>query len=204
MADATNTPGPSTPDNPTAGATAGGQAANQPPAAPSAGDIQAQINAALAQQRTDFLDQLKQATGFDSFDAIKENKLKTEGKLQELADTRAAEAQTYKAKFQQTAIGNALLSASTEAVDPAVVAQLLAGHCVCDDDGKVSIDGKPVAEAVKALLADKPFLAKAQGGTGSGAPAGGQGTAAAQQNYQTAAKNKDVLGMLKLNTGASN
>jgi hypothetical protein len=34
----------------------------------------------------------------------------------------------------------------------------------------VTIDGRPVQTAVNDLLKAKPFLAKAEGGTGSGAP----------------------------------
>jgi hypothetical protein len=96
--------------------------------------------------------------------------LKAQGKLQELADSKAQEAATYKQQFQQLNISNALLAASAEAVDPAIISALLAGKAQCDEQGGVTIDGKPVSEAVKALLTDKPFLAKAQGGTGSGAP----------------------------------
>ncbi|WP_020160526.1 phage scaffolding protein [Methylobacter marinus] len=140
-----------------------------PPAAPAV-DVQAQINQALATQQAEFQRQLKEATGHSDFKSLTEAQLQAQGKLQELADAKAQEATAYKAKFEQTQISNALLSASTDAVDPGTVSALLAGKAACDDNGVVTIDGKPVAEAVKALLTEKPFLAKPQGGTGSGAP----------------------------------
>lgn len=160
----------------------GGADPNNPPAttstaapaagAPAAGtvDMQAQINAALAQQKADFSKQLKEATGHSDLKTLTEENLKAQGKLQELAAAKDAEARDYKARFEQMAVGNAILSAAAEAVEPAVVKDLLSGRATVDENGNVTIDGKPVADAVKQLLTDKPFLAKAQGGTGSGAP----------------------------------
>lgn len=142
-------------------------------------DVQAQIAAALAKQQADFAEQLKAATGHSDLKALADDNLKKQGKLQELADAKAAEAQSYKAKYETTLIDSALLAASLDAVDPATVKDLLAAKAKVDEAGNVAIDGQPVADAVKKLLTDKPFLAKAQGGTGSGAP---QNTTAAQKN----------------------
>jgi len=145
--------------------------ANPAPANPApAVDVQAEVQKALAAERAEFKKQLKEATGHESFEALQESRLKEQGKLQELADAKALEAQTFKGKFEQTQIKAALLSASTDALDPATVSDLLAGKAACDDNGNVTIDGKPVAEAVAQLLKDKPFLAKPQGGSGSGSP----------------------------------
>jgi len=149
--------------------------ANNPPAV----DVQAAIKKALADQQAEFSRQLKEATGHDDIKSLTEATLKAQGRLQELADAKTKEAQTYKQRFEQSQINAALLSASTDAVDPGVVRDLLAARAACDEDGNVSIDGKPAIEAVKKLLEDKPFLAKAQGGTGSGAP---QQTGAAAKN----------------------
>lgn len=164
------------PDN-----TGGGQQTQttQQSAAPATVDVQAQINAALAKQQAEFAEQLKAATGHADLKALTDDNLKKQGKLQELADAKAAEAQNYKAKFEQMAIGNALLSASTDAVDPDTIKDLLAGQAQVDEAGNVTINGKSAADAVAELLKAKPFLAKAQGGTGSGAP----------QNAGTAVKN---------------
>lgn len=134
-------------------------------------DVQAEIARALADQRAEFAAQLEKATGHKDIKSLTEAQLKQQGKLQELADANAAEAKSYKTKFEQLAVSHALLSASADAVDPAIVAELLAGKAHVDDAGNVTIDSKPVGDAVKALLDAKPFLAKAQGGTGSGAPA---------------------------------
>ena len=137
---------------------------------PAAVDVQTQINQALIAERAEFAKQLEQATGHKDLQSLTEAQLKSQGKLQELADSHAASSATYKAKFEQSAISTALLSASIDAIDPGTVSALLSGKASVDDNGVVTIDGKPVADAVKQLLTDKPFLAKAQGGTGSGAP----------------------------------
>lgn len=156
------------PNNPSSSSAATGAGAPAP-----AVDVQAEVAKALAAQQADFAAQLEQATGHKDVKSLTEAQLKAQGKLQELADAKAAEANTYKTKFEQAAIGNALLAASADAVDPATVKDLLAGKAQVDDAGNVTIDGKPVGDAVKQLLTDKPFLAKAQGGTGSGAPQNG-------------------------------
>jgi hypothetical protein len=133
-------------------------------------DIQAQITQALAAQKAEFAAQLEKATGHRDFASLTDAQLKEQGRLQELADNNKQEAITAKAELGKVKIDNALLAASTEALDPSVVSVLLSGKAVCDDNGVVTIDGKPVADAVKALLTEKLFLAKAQGDTGSGAP----------------------------------
>lgn len=134
-------------------------------------DIQAQINAALATQQAEFNAQFKEATGHDDLKAFTEAQLKAQGKLQELADANKAEAQGYKTKYEAAAISTAILGAASDAVDPTTVQDLLAGKAKVDESGNVTIDGKPVTDAVKALLEAKPFLAKVEGGTGSGTPA---------------------------------
>lgn len=157
----------------------GGAAQNNSPASvsPASGapaavavDAQAQINAALAQQQAQFDAQFKEVTGHDNLKAFTEAQLQQQGKLKELADTHKAEAQEFKGKYHQALINNALLTAATEALDPSDAVAHLSGRAQVDDKGTVTIDGKPVADAVKQLLVDKPHLAKAQGGTGSGAP----------------------------------
>lgn len=147
---------------------AGGAGATPPPPAPPV-DVDAIKQAALAEAQASFAAQLKEQTGFASFDELKADRLKKDGDLAGLAEQRKAEADQYKARFEQASISNALLGASADAVDPALIADLLAGKAVCDADGKVTVDGKPVDVAVKALLADKPYLAKATSATGSGA-----------------------------------
>lgn len=157
-----------------------GSTTTNPPSASSAfgapgADVQAQIDAgiqaAVAKHQVDFSAEFEKATGHKDLKAFNEARLKQEGKLQELADSKAAEATTYKGRYESLAISNELLRAASEAVDPSTVVELLQGKAVVDDAGKVTVDGKPVADAVKALLEAKPFLARAQGGPGSGAPA---------------------------------
>lgn len=133
-------------------------------------DVQSQINQALQAQQAEFAEQLKAATGHSDIKALTDEQLKHQGKLQELVDSKTAEANGYRAKFEQTQIANALLYASQDAVDSVVISELLAGKAVVDEKGTVTIGGKTASEAVKQLLSDKPFLAKAQGGPGSGTP----------------------------------
>lgn len=153
---------PAAPNNPTT--------TTAPAAGVPAADVQAQITQALQAQQADFAKQLQEATGHSDLKTLTEAQLKQQGKLQELADTKAAEAETYKSKYQVEAVGNALLAASSDAIDPKTVKDLLLAKGEVDSNGHISIDGKPVADAVKALLEERPFLAKAQGDTGSGAP----------------------------------
>lgn len=156
---------------PTAEPTAEPDPAPTPAEAPPATvDVQTQINQALASQQAEFSRQLKEATGHDDIKSLTDAQLLAQGKLQELADNKAKESEAYKNKYEATKIENALLSAAAEAIDPALVTELLAGKAVVDADGAVSIGGKSPAEAIKQLFIDKPYLAKAQGVTGSGAP----------------------------------
>ncbi len=140
--------------------------------APAAGtvDVQAQINTALTQQQADFNAKFKEATGHSDLKAFTEAQLIQQGKLQELADTHKAGEQKYKGLYEKEVISNALLTAAPESVAPVIVKDLLVSRGQVDDNGNVTIDGKSVADAVKKLLDDNPCLAKAQGGTGSGAP----------------------------------
>jgi len=150
----------------------GGGADAVPASQAQAVDVDAAVSAALAKQQAEFKNQLKAATGHEDFDALAKAKLQADGDYQALAEKSVAEAQSWKGKYQQTAINNALLAAATDALDANIVVQLLGGQCVCDEaSGAVTIGGKPVAEAVKQLFVDKPFLAKPAGGQGSGAGA---------------------------------
>lgn len=134
-------------------------------------DVQAQITAALDKQKADFAVQLEQATGHKDLSALAEAKLKSEGKLQELADSKAAEAATYKSRFEQSQINNQLLTAASEALDSDVVMALLRDKASVDANGNVLVDGKSAKDAVADLLKAKPHLAKASGTVGSGSPA---------------------------------
>lgn len=150
----------------------GGGADAVPASQAQAVDVQAAVAAALDEQKQLFAKQLKDVTGHDNFEQLAKAKLQADGDYQALAERSTAEAQSWKGKYQQTAINNAVLAAATDALDANIVVQLLGGQCVCDEaTGAVTVDGKPVAEAVKQLFADKPFLAKPAGGQGSGAGA---------------------------------
>jgi hypothetical protein len=184
----------------------GAPSANTPPAGdpakPSdptpAVDAQALVREALAQQEARFAEELKKTTGFSSFKEFNENRMKEQGKLQELADAKEKEARDWQGKYEQSQIRTALLAASAQAVDPSVIVELLSSRAVCGADGQVMIANKPVEEAVKALLEEKPFLAKAEGGTGSGSPQHGDNPAKKQlsrasfEALEPAAKSKFI------------
>jgi hypothetical protein len=138
-------------------------------------DVQAEIQKALADQQAQFQTQLKEATGFDSIQAYQEAQMQEKGQLKELLDSKSAELQSVTQKFQQTLINNALLSAAADAVDPDTVVVLLSNSAQVDENGNVLVEGKAPAEAVKALLEAKPFLAKATGNQGGGSPQNTEG-----------------------------
>jgi hypothetical protein len=141
-------------------------AAQTPPAV----DVAAAVAQAVAAAKAEFGAELKKVTGFDSLAALQAHTLQEQGKLQELADSRGQEAANYKAMFEGQSVKNALLAAAINAIDPDDVIVRLAPKAICDANGVVTIDGQSASIAVAKLLTEKPHLAKAQGGTGSGAP----------------------------------
>lgn len=137
-----------------------------------------------AQAASEFAAGLKAATGYDSLSALKAaqdkaaaEKLAEQGKFQELAEAAAKERDLYRERFQSAQVRSAILGAAATAIDPDVVHELLHGSAQVNADGAVTINGKPAAEAVAALLAAKPYLAKAAGSQGSGSGSGGAGGA---------------------------
>jgi hypothetical protein len=191
-----------TPD-PTASAQAPGagnpsEAAAGAVAHPHAGPTPEEVR---AQAAADFAAGLKAATGYDTLSALKAaqdkaaaEKLAEQGKFQELAEAAAKERDLYRERFQQAQVRSAILSAAGTAIDPDVVHDLLARAAEVGADGAVTIGGKPAAEAVAALLAAKPYLAKPTGSQGSGAGAGGSG---ANSIARSAFERLDAAGRMK-------
>lgn len=151
----------------------------QPPAADPAAvvDVQAAIREALAKQQAEFAQQFKAATGHDSLTAFQEAEARRKGEEGKLLEARSAELAQARAELDRERTRAAILSAAVDAVDPGTVLALLADKAKVDGT-TVVIDGLPPVEAVKKLLAEKPFLAKA-GPAGSGAP---QNAAGAEKN----------------------
>lgn len=131
---------------------------------PTSNNADTQIQAAINQHQSDWAAQFERETGH------KDVKSLIDAHQQALSQSQA-KADGYKAKFEKLQIDAAILAETAQAVSPAIVKDLLAVKASCDENGVVTIEGKPVAEAIKQLLDANPFLAKAQGGTGSGAPA---------------------------------
>lgn len=169
-----NSPAPgAAPETPTAPAAAPAPAAAAPavPAGPTPEEIRAQVAA-------EFAAKLKAATGVESLEALEAERkaaadaeLAKQGEYQKLAEQARAEADAYKARFEAAQIAGAIASAAAASVDPETVAALLSPAATVGADGTVTINGKPAAEAVAALLAAKPHLARAAAsGAGSGSP----------------------------------
>jgi len=113
-------------------------------------------------QPLDYATQFEQETGYKDIHVMNEAQQKIQGDLQKRGDD-------YKNKFEQAQINSAILAGSSEAISADLIHEILGNKAKCDD-GNVSINGTTVAEAVSSLLNEYPFLAKAQGDAGSGAP----------------------------------
>lgn len=122
-----------------------------------------EIQTALNQQQADWAAQFELETGH------KDAKSLMDAHQQALSESQA-QANGFKVKYETLKIESEILAASSDAISPVFVKDLLASKAVCDENGIITIDGKPAADAIKKLLDENPFLAKAQGGTGSGAP----------------------------------
>ena len=157
------------------GTQSGAAVSGNPTPQPNADEIRAQARAEL-------LAELKAATGQDSIAALKAAREQAEaerlaelGKFKELAEARALELTQLRAERDGERIRNALLAAAADSIDPGTVETLLRGSASIDAQGVVTVDGKPAAAAVAALLKDKPHLAKPAAGQGSGAGAAAGG-----------------------------
>lgn len=96
---------------------------------------------------------------------------------QEIAD-KAAAGEKWQQRFKQQAIRSAVINAaSRESHDPETVYRLVGDLFDADEEGEVFVkDSDSTVETVlEKLLADKPYLAKAKGVSGSGgrSPDGG-------------------------------
>lgn len=175
-----------------AGAPATNPPANNPPAAPSAEEIRAQVLA-------DFARELKETTGHESLGALKaarelaeQERLKVQGEFQKLAEQAQAERDQYRQRYEASTVASSILAAAAAAIDPEVVQGLLAARAKVGADGQVTVDGKPVATAVEDLLKAKPFLAKPVGGAGSGSGAGAGGSGATGPEQMTMAQLQEL------------
>lgn len=157
----------------TEGGGAGGVGGDDTPGA-AAVDPQELVRQALAGAETKFKEQFKAATGFDSLEQFQTEQAKKKGEEGKLLDERTQALSEAQAELGRERIKNSILKAAAGAVDPDVVASLLAGKAK-HENGTVTIDGKSPAEAVEALLKEKTYLAKPSGGQGSGAGAGANG-----------------------------
>lgn len=168
------------PSDPTGAPARDGKPTQADPAAstaPTPEQVRAQVLAELQAE-------LKSATGHESIAALKAAQAKVEaerlaeqGRYKELAESAQAQLSATKALLDSERIGRAILSAAAGSVDPETVDALLRGRAQVNDQGAVTIGGKPVATAVAELLAAKPHLAKPAGGQGSGAGGSGSGGA---------------------------
>jgi hypothetical protein len=152
---------------------AGGGGANSNTAPPfTQADIDKAVQTALAARDADFAAKLKAATGADSLDALAEAKAKAAGETDRLLAERTAELATERQRNADMQVRAALSEAAVagKAIDPSDVVALLAAQGKYEN-GVVTINGKPAADAVAALLKAKPHLVSA-GSAGGGTPQG--------------------------------
>ena len=83
------------------------------------------------------------------------------------------------------------------AVDPKVVLALVAPKAEVTEEGKVLIEGKHAEEAIKALLSEKPYLAKASETSGSGTPGTQADKFAGVKSYEDLLKDSNLLAEFK-------
>jgi len=141
------------------------------PHAPPAGSGQPPDDSAKLRQQLEEA-QRKLASFEASQQEAETKRLEEQGKFRELAEKHRTDAVAARAALNQERVRNALLAASGDAADAGLVADILGRVGAVDDHGVVMVDGKSAAEAVKALLVEKPFLRKSSP-QGGGAPAGG-------------------------------
>jgi hypothetical protein len=133
-------------------------------------DIQAEIQKALDEQRQGFERELEEATGHRSLSGfLTAHRQATEETRQRL-EASSGEATKYRTLYEQQAIKAAVLGACGEAINPAMVFDLLAAKAAVSEEGAVTVDGKSAQEAVSEFLDQHPYLAKPRGCPGSGTP----------------------------------
>ena len=118
---------------------------------------------------------IKKLFGVDDLSALEEKQLKEKGELEKLLERKDEELSEMKQQYESQIKRSSIVTAAANAVDPEVVYSLLSGKAEVID-GQVRIDGKSADQAVKALLAEKPYLAKASGKEGGGAGNTGSST----------------------------
>lgn len=169
-------------------AEAGGGAsppADTPPAPPSKPanppqiDWEARLKSLEAEQQSALSAQaakLKELTGHASLDDLAKAQAEQRGEHEKLLAAEREANATLKSQLAGLQIKTATLSAASlaGAVDPETVHELLKGKAEVKGEA-VLIGGKPVDEAIKQLLIDKPYLAAAQPGGSGAKPNGGGG-----------------------------
>jgi len=134
--------------------------------------------AALRQAESSFNQKIKEATGLESLDAFieakkldEEKSLKERGEYQKLADTKIAEAQLWRERYNESLATQSILHSCLEnnVIDSQAVLALVKPNISVSDKGEVSISGKSVDEAIKEMLKSKTYLVKPMR-TGSSSP----------------------------------
>lgn len=135
---------------------------------PQGGDVNTEVQKAVAEQLTAINQKIQAATGHGSLDALlaayHENATQLDARTQEVAG--------YQKQIGQNDIKSAVLSAAIagQAINPEMVYTLIGGKAVATEGGAIVIDGQPVQEAVQAYLNANLFLVKPSGNQGGGTP----------------------------------
>jgi hypothetical protein len=155
-------------------------------------ELDGQISKAVAKVRKEFGDVLELKTKAEQYDALQESSKSELQRLQERADRTARERDAALSRANSTHIRAAVISAASRlgSVDPEIVAAALA-------NADLSVEGDDVPgaeEAVRALLARKPFLraGAARGGVEINGPGQQPGAPIARSQIRAWMKNGEM------------
>ncbi len=149
---------------------------------------------------------LKKLFGVESIDALEEQHLKRKGEFEELFQKERERAEKWKERFKNTLFRERVLSAASKAgaIDPELIHGLVKERgAQVSDEGEVAVDGRPVDQIIAEILEARPYLKKASGKEGGGAPAGDDKAAETEKDrlaaqLEEAKKKGDVIAILGL------
>lgn len=154
-----------------------------------------------------FNQKLKEITGVESLDQLAElkkveedKKLLERGEYEKLTSQVKEEAQSWKGKYQDSLSRQSILKACLDhnVVDEEAILALVKSSTVVDEHGNVSINSKPVDEAIKELLKAKPYLVKPTR-TGSSSPSYPESSNDQyKEDYEKAKKEGNIAKLLEL------
>lgn len=151
-----------------------GDAGKTPETAPAV-DVEAIRAEAKSAARDDILKEfgatLKELTGVESLDALREKALAEQGQYQKLAEEKEAKIADLESQLLRERAQNALATEAAKhgVMDLDVLNALALDRARIDGDA-LTINGEPVGEYVARIAQEKPHLVASSGGPGGGTP----------------------------------